>query len=255
MNPIRSTLLAAFGLLVIPLAANATVILDFTGTTPDVKVQAALTISGDTLTVMLTNDSASIDSPTSCRDELLTSFYFDIVDGSNNRPTLTYVSATGDVHTGDETNPDPLQTAGADLLADSVGDDTWQFKQGLSLSAGTATLTFGIGTVGNKQLTPDGFDTHIVHREEYGIYAGDISSHKLDGAPLVNTTATFIFSGVAGWTEEDISKIALFGLGKKPDSMGSKGGVVGVVPEPASALPLGMGLSGLVWAGRGRRHG
>jgi hypothetical protein len=242
--------LAALGLSLAPSASRATVVFDFIGTTPDtlvdVKFEAALTIAGDTLTVVLTNDSASLPSSTLNPADLLTSFYFDIVDGSNQRPTLSYVSATGDVYTGDRDGPDPLTAAGADLLADSPGDRSWQFKQGLALPAGSSLLTFGIGTAGNSSLSPNGFNGNIVGGLDYGIYAGDVTSSTLDGDRLVKTSATFTFSGVAGFDEADVSESVLFGLGTKPDS-------TALVPEPAAALLLGAGLLGFALAGRSRR--
>jgi hypothetical protein len=223
-------------------AAEASAILTFTGTTPDtnvdVRFSAELTISGDILTIVLTNDSATIPASTLNPNDLLTSFYFDIQGGAGNRPTLTYVSATGDVYLGDKDNLDSVSTPGADLVADTAGDHTWQFKQGLSLPAGSTTLTFGIGTAGNSSLSPNGFNGNIVGGRDYGIYAGDITTQNLDGDLLVKTTATFVFSGVGGFTEDDISDTALFGLGTQPDS-------TGVVPEPLLGLLLGLGLLGV----------
>jgi len=229
-------------LFVLPVAAaEATVVRTFTGTTPDTNVDvsftAELTISGDTLTIVLTNDSASIPASTLNPNDLLTSFYWDIVDGANSRPTLSYVSATGDVYLADKDATDTLSTAGADLVADTAGDNTWQFKQNLSLPAGGTTLTFGVGTAGNNSLTPNGFNGNIVDGLDYGIYAGDITTQNLDGELLVKTSATFVFSGATGFTEDDISEVALFGLGTQPDS-------TGVVPEPSIALLLGLGALG-----------
>src|SRR5262245_21650707 len=163
MNRMLSTVLAGLGMCFVPLAAGATVVLQHSD--PLYDLQAELTISGDTLTVVLRNDSPT---PSEEPVDLLTSFYFDITDGTN-RPTLTYASATGDVFTGDEEIPDVLETAAADLLADVGREDTWQFKQGLSLVHEGDTLTFAVGTVSNKRLKPNGFDKNIVNREQYGI--------------------------------------------------------------------------------------
>lgn len=47
-----------------------------------------------------------------------------------------------------------------------------------------------------------------------------------------------IFTGVSGFSEADIADEVVFGLGTQPDS-------TGLVPEPGTALLLGMGLAGL----------
>ena len=241
-----------------PAIAGATVILNFTGNVynpgdPDcpppgvgcenqnVDFEAQLTIAGGTLTIVLSNNSAAT---TAGPYSLLTSFYFAITGD----PTLTYVSATGDVYLTDKDAADGLDTAGADLLADTAGDNTYQFRQGLTLdpgSPGGTILTYGVGTAGNSSLSPNGFSGNIVDGMDYGIYAGDIGSQNLDGKLLVKTTATFVFSGLTGYTEADISDTALFGLGTQPDS-------TGLVPEPSTTLLMATGLAGLVWLGRRR---
>jgi hypothetical protein len=239
-----SWVLALFALTCFPARSNATVTFTFEGTTPDTLVdfsfQADLTISGNNLTVVLTNNSMGLipPSPTLNPNDLLTSFYFEIIDGANNRPTLTYVSASGDVYLGDKNNPDPLSAAGANLKAVNPGDDTWQFKQGLTMQFGNDVLTFGIGTAGNNSLSPNGFNGNIVDGLDYGIYAGDITTSNLDGQLLVKGPATFNFTGVSGFTEADIADEALFGLGTQPDS-------TAFVPEPGTFLLACMGLAGL----------
>jgi hypothetical protein len=251
MNRILATVLASLGLSLTPLASDATVVLSFDGPDPDMKLSAAFTITGDTLTLMLRNES----EPSGSKRDLLTSFYFDIVDDSGNRPTLTYLSAIGDVYQGDRNDPDPLETADKDLVADSEGDGTWQFKQGLELLTGATTLSFGVGTAGSHKYkhgeSANGFDKDIVHRTEYGIYSGDVLTCELDGKSLVKTSATFSFSGLAGFTEADIAEVALFGLGKKPHkaTLASTGVAV---PEATNGLLLAIGLGGLALAGRRR---
>ena len=249
MKRMLSTVLAALGLCFAPLAAGATVVLQHSD--PLYDLQAELTISGDTLTMVLRNNSPT---PSEEAVDLLTSFYFDITDGTN-RPTLTYASATGDVFTGDDEIPDELETAAADLLADVNREDTWQFKQGLSLVHDGDTLTFGLGTVSNKRLKPNSFDKKVVLRENYGIYTGDVTTNSLDSAALVKDFATFTFAGLTGFDESDISQVAGFGLGNRPDSLYlTKDANSGATPvaEPATALLMGAGLLGLGWIGRKR---
>ncbi|HZO07989.1 MAG TPA: XDD4 family exosortase-dependent surface protein [Myxococcota bacterium] len=232
-------------------SSQATVIKSFTGTVPvtltEVKFEAAMTIAGDTLTITLKNDSQSLAPPASTLNpaDLLTSFYFDIFNGTT-RPTLTYTSAVGDVCLTDKNAADDCSVVdkGADLRAFVAGDNTWQFKQGIALTLGTDTLTFGIGTAGNNSLGVNGFNGSIVDGLDYGIYAGDITTQNLDGDLLVKELATFTFSGLTGYTEADIVDEAVFGLGTQPDS-------TGLVPEPATASMLGLGLLAL---GALRRH-
>jgi PEP-CTERM motif len=251
--PVRPTdscwviLCAVLAVSLFPATSGATVIFTFAGTTPntlvDFSFEADLTISGDNLTVVLSNNSLSLapPSPTLNPNDLLTSFYFEIIDGLNNRPTLTYASASGDVYLGDKTNVDSLVTAGANLKAVIAGDDTWQFRQGLTMQFGSDVLSFGVGTAGNNSLSPNGFMGNIVDGLDYGIYAGDITTNNLDGKLLVKGPATFNFTGVSGFTEADISDEALFGLGTQPDS-------TAFVPEPGTFLLACMALVGL-WLG------
>lgn len=246
-----SAFLAVLSLCLVPATSDATVILNWTGTVPatsvDVSFQAALTISGNTLTIVLSNDSMGMGpaSPTLNPADLLSSFYFDIADSLGNHPTLAYMGAAGNVYMGDQDAADLLMTAGANLMAVNPGDDTWQFQSGLALQAGTGVLSFGIGTTGNSSLNPNGFNGNIVGGFDYAIYAGDIGTRNLDGTPLVKQTATFTFTGVSGFLEADISREALFGLGTQPDS-------TGLVPEPGTFALVGMGLLGMGWAGRRR---
>ena len=202
--------------------------------------EADLTIAGDTLTIVLTNnDNASTDP-----GEVFLSFYFAIA-GS---PTLTWTSATGDVYKGDKDNPDPLVMAAQNLMA-PPGGPRWDFKQGITLlQPGTTVLSYGIGAAGNNSLTIFGanFDGNVTDGVDLGIYGGDVTTSNLDKKDLVKTSATFTFSGVSGFTEADISSEALFGFGTQPDS-------TGFVPEPSSTLLLGAGLAGLAWLGKRRQ--
>lgn len=194
-----------------------------------VSFKAELTIVGDDLTVVLTNTSpvASLNP-----NDVLGSYYFDIVDDANNRPALTYAGAFGDVYTGHKNNADSLYSATMNLMATASGDNTWQFRD---FDAGLAPfLGFGIGTVGNSNVSPNSFQGNIVDGIDYSVYRGDVSSSNLHNKRLVRDSATFTFSGLTGFSEDDISESFAFGLGTAPDSF--------LVPEPAAGLLLGLGV-------------
>ena len=177
----------------------------------DVSLGAQLSISGDYMTIVLNNTSVQSLNPSDC----LSSFYFDIQDGNGGRPVLTYVSASGDVYLGDKSAADPLVESNADLMTLVTRDGKWQYKP---MDPGYFPyLGFGIGTAGYSVLSPNNFSGNYVGGIDYSIYAGDVTTSNLDGKPLVLGTATFMFSGLTGFTEADVSPDAFFGLGTTPD--------------------------------------
>ncbi len=197
----------------VALPAYAGVMFNSTGTSSNgdpVSFKAELTISGDQLTVQLWNNSGESIN----KDDLLSSFYFDIAKSGGFRPTLTYSSASGDVYRTDKSAPDTLQTAGMNLVATNPGDDTWQFRT--MDPTKTPALGFGIGTAGNSSLSPNNFDGNIVGGIDYGIYASDATDQSLNNLLLVKDTATFTFTGVSGFAEADIKSVAAFRIGHDP---------------------------------------
>lgn len=213
-------------------AANADVVFNavgFSGPGTPINFQATLNITGNVLTITLANNSTQSLNPA----DLLSSFYFDIVNGANARPTLTYVSAVGDVYLGLRTATDTLQTAGANLVAVNPGDDTWQYRDFTATIGQSPFMAFGVSTVGNNGLTPNNFNGNITGAINYSIYAGDISTQNLNNTLLVRGPIVFTFTGVSGFTEADIRNAAVFGLGTGPDSLFH-------VPAPGSAAMLGV---------------
>lgn len=203
----------------------------------DVRFEAELSIAGDLLTITLTNNSPGDSLYPS---DVIGSFYFDIVDGGGDRPVLVYESATGDTYKGVKNGPDDLLETDADLQAFAAGDDSWQFKE---MDADyVPNLGFGIGTVGNSNLSPNGFDGNIVGGVNYAIYKGDVTTQSLSNPDvLVKDSAVFTFSGLTGFTEADIVNEYAFGLGTAPDSL--------ITPEPATLAIMGLG-----WMLVGRRR-
>jgi hypothetical protein len=225
-----------------------------------VQFQADLTITGNDLQIVLENLSPK---DTTDADDVLTSFYFDIWNGTD-RPTLTYESASGYVYQVNKglnndtavyytppMPPVPATDKESNLLAKNPGDATWQFLE--MDPAFAPNLGFGIGTVANNGLSPNGFTPAVVGPAgndfiNFGIYRttdGDIDPNGvLNKKYLVQNRATFHFSGVKGYTQRDIRPNAAFGLGTGPDS-------IVVVPEPSAIAIAAGGIVLAVWR-RGR---
>ncbi len=229
----------------------------FTGTVSNsagpVSVQATLwtdpSLPG-TLNLLLQNTSTAA---TIAPAGLLTSFYFGAYSGttSGSAPGLTYVSGSGQVYQPVKNGGDvpgvyvPPASAGgsgtftpfasglSNLVATKKGDDTWQFRSGLSLVASEPPLNFGIGTAGNNSLTPNNFNGDVVGGNDFGISVGDASTQNLQSVGLlVRQSAWFRFAGFTApaWTIGNIPNHAVFGLGSGPD-------VIISVPEPGT-MPL-----------------
>jgi hypothetical protein len=229
-----------------------------------VQFRADLAIVGGTLTIDLFNTSP-VDS--TAADDVLSSFYFDIFDGTS-RPTLAYESAAGKVWQvisdalDDPYNYTPPAVAGgtgtytlatgipphpphldSDLKATKAGDQTWQFRPMDPLMA--PLLGFGIGTVGNSKLPGNGFDPSIVGKGStmiaFSIYKDGniVPVGNLRDEFLVQNHARFTFTKVGHFDESHIVPRAVFGLGTGPDS------VIAAVPEPAALFLAACGAGSL----------
>jgi len=226
-----------------------------------VSFTATLTMAQDTLTIRLDNTSPVASSAAA---DVLSSFYFDILSGTS-RPTLNFTGASGYLYLVRSGTADLpyfytpqvfTQASGtaSDLRAVNVGDQSWQFR---TLDpASEPQLGFGIGTVGNSGLAPNGFSPPIVGTGptmiNFAIYrGGDIDPQGvLNNRYLVNNTATFTFTGVGGFTEANIVDKVVFGLGTGPDSTFTVS-----VPEPgglALAAAAAAAAAALRAAQRGR---
>jgi len=238
-----AVLLLCVSLVSVARSASGAIMFSASGTSAagnPVSFAATLGISGNTLTVQLDNTSP-VDSADAA--DVLTSFYFDIQNGTN-RPTLSYTAASGFLYLVRRNAADlpyfytpqtytPMSGMLSNIRALNNGDNSWQFRTLDSTSA--PQLGFGIGTVGNNGLSPNGFTPQIVGQGNtminFAIYrGGDIDPNGvLDNKYLVKNTATFTFTGVAGFTEAAIVDKVVFGLGTNPDSSFTVS-----VPEPAA---------------------
>ena len=193
-----------------------------------VEIRSTFSFQGDQLSVVLENVSSE---PILNPSELLSSRYFDIVDAKGARPTLLNYLALGDVYRVWDDAADVLQTSGADLVAAAKFDETWQFKT-FALNQ-LPFAAFGVGTVGNSGLSPNGFNGDIVGAINYSIYTGEITTRNLDGRLLVKDRIEFAFTGVNGLSENDVRNV-VFGLGTGPDRI-----IYGqAIPEPAATVFL-----------------
>lgn len=230
-----------------------------------VQFQAAMTIASGTLTIDLFNTSP-VDS--SAAADVLSSFYFDIFDGSS-RPTLSYASATGKVWQVISNAPDqpynytPPAIAGgtgtytfangmppnpphvdSDLKGVKAGDQTWEFRPMNPLTAPFSG--FGIGTVGNSGFPGNGFNPAIVGNGStmiaFSIYRDGniVPVGNLQNEFLVQNQARFSFTNLGHFTESHIVPRVVFGMGTNPDS-------VIAVPEPGGlALAAGLAAAGSI---------
>jgi hypothetical protein len=248
--------LVAGGCLALP--ARGAIVVEAAGTSAagnPVAFRATLTILADELAIDLENVS-----PVATREpaDLLASFYFDI-SRDDKRPRLDARSAGGQVVEVLRNAPDrpviytpPTKAGGegfcepgfgtSDLLATKRGDLTWQFRQ--FDPAYEPLAGFGLGTVGNSDLSPANFDPKIVDGNDFAIYRGDDLDPRgnLPGRLLARELVRFRFGLPHGWTEADIGHRFTFGLGTGPDSV-----IVVHVPEPPAwqaALLGGVALAG-----------
>jgi len=204
------------------------------------------------LRLLLENTSRS---PTMSPAELLTSFYFNVFSGTPGGATapLSYQSATGQVYLADQKSTDrpatytppmksgtasftfPKDPVPSNLQAFEKNDDTWQFRSGLSLLAAQQPLAFGVGTVGNADLKPNGFTGSVVGGFNFGIAVGDATTQNLDATPVVRDSIRFAFLGFKGSTLSQVSRSVAFGFGTSPET-------IIVVPEPATVWLAVVGL-------------
>lgn len=185
-------------------------------------------------------------SPTPVRGDLLAGFFFSI---SNADPSLVLASGTGTVvQTG--------QTAFTGNLLASATNGAYALVQAPGSTLGTNAnglvfpYEYGVATVGDSGIFPGG----SVGGDDYALVAPgtNIGANKLGGLRFVQTSATFVISGVPVNFDPTlrITNVAL-SFGSLPDVV-----IAGqvVAPEPRSLVEVLAGLSlGGVLLSRRRR--
>ena len=221
---------AAAGLaLAVAAMADASVVFTGTGTNPEVggpaSGSASFSISGSTLTVVLTNTT----SPrTTAQGNALTGFTFDLTGGSASLSLTNLALTSGSViwtskfasNTSDPLNGSWTTALGASPLG-QYGASTSGFGgafNGGSISLGNSGPNYGIVAAGT-------FD-------------GTNVSFGGSQFPFIQNSLTFTFTGIGGFSESQIANVKL--------CFGTDGtGVVTTVPGPAGIALLGLaGLTG-----------
>jgi hypothetical protein len=212
----------------------------------ELAAQAMLDISGDTLTITLTN-IATNDEQFDGQDapgNTLSGIFFDIA-GS---PTLTAQSATinpGSLLQGSTCDPGICDGTTTDVGGEFGFATSWSGGPSSGYGISSSGYIGGGGTLfGGPNLddpdSPDGINFGIISAA--GIYN---PNGGLANDPVIQDTVTFILTGVNGLSEDDISNVSFqYGTGFDEPN---------IVPVPAAVWLFGSGLLGMVGIARRRR--
>lgn len=223
-------------------SSDGSVLFSGTGINPEASATATgsadFTISGSTLTLVLTNTTVP---STEVQGNVLTGVVFNI-DGAS--PVLSFSNTAltpgSRIWTSESasTVAAPLSGSWTDVLGSSpLGE------YGVATTGFNGAFNGGSITLGNA--SPD-----------YGIVAVDTFAGPIGGSqfPFVQDSLTFTFTGLLGITEEQIDGVKLlFGTnGTGVIDVTEPEPAPGETPEPATLViwSLGVGIVGLVRLGR-----
>ena len=208
-------------------SASASVIFNGSGINPEVSgaasASAVFSISGDVLTVVLTNTTAP---RTTAQGNALTGVVFDI-DG--NGPVLNFTSIA--------------LTSGSEIWTSKTAHNTVNPLAGswTSVLGSSPLAEYGVATSGFNGAFNGGSISLGNASPNYGIVAAgtfDGSNVSFGGSqfPFIQNSLTLTFSGASGLSESAIANVKfLFGT----DGTGVVGG--NLIPAPGALALLGLG--------------
>lgn len=207
--------------------------------------QATFEVSGDILTVTLTNIATADEQTTDGQDtpgNTLTGLFFDFGG------TLIGQSATitaGSLLQGSTCSTTLCTSTTTDVggefgfVTSWTGGPTADYGISSSGYIGGANTLFGGANLDNP-LAPNGINFGII--SSLGTYN---PNGGLAGDPVIRDTVTFSFSGANGFTDADISNVSFqYGTGFDEPN------IIPAVPVPAAVWLFGSGLLGLVGVAR-----
>ena len=204
--------------------ASATAI-TYVGSSGNLSAQAAFSLTGNTLTVTLTNTStADVMVPT----DVLTGVFFNLTTG------LTPVSAS-----------DPGSTVYYGTLS-NVGDG-WGFATGVSANGKNSAIsaTGAVNGLGHSNFS-------LNHQNLDGLAYGLLSAGDDPGTgntgvkghgPLIKDTAQFVLTAPQGFDLSELGNTVVFQYGTSLDETHYDGHQT--TPEPATLAMFGSGVIGL----------